>query len=59
MRKRLILFEVQEDREQVVRDHLLDDGGHARQKLIEIQRFGGDARNLEQKIEQLGTLAES
>ena len=49
----------QQDGEQVVGHHVLDDGGDVLQQLVEIQRFGGDARHFQQEVEQLDALAEA
>ena len=49
---------IQQDREQIVRHHGLDDRGDVFQQLVEIERFRRDARHFEQEIEQFGALAE-
>ena len=54
----LISFVVQQDGEQIVGNHFLDDVGDVRQQLIQIERLRGDARHFEQEVEQLGALAE-
>ena len=49
--QRLIALMVQEDREQIVRNHFLNDGGHRGQLLVQIECLRGDARDLQQEVE--------
>ncbi len=50
---------VKQNGEQIVGNHFLDDRRDVRQKLVEIERLGGDARHFQQEVEQLGALAET
>ncbi len=54
----LIAFAVKQNREQIVGNYFLNNAGHVRQKLVEIQRLGRDARHFQQEVEQLGAFAE-
>src|SRR5947209_7484145 len=54
----LALLIEKQDREQIVRDDPADDLRDAREQLIQIQSFGGNRRNLQQKIEKIAAFAE-
>jgi hypothetical protein len=53
------LLVVEQDGEQVVGQHAVDDLGDIGEELIEIECLGRRRRHFEQEVEQLGALAES
>ncbi len=55
----LLPLAIQQDGEQVVSDHILDDGGDVGQNAVEIERLRSRGRNVEQEIEQLGAFLET
>ncbi len=52
-------FVIKQDREELVRDDVLDDFGYIRKQAIEIERFRSDRTDLKQKIEKLGAFLEA
>ena len=52
----VLALAVKQDGEQIVGNHVLDDGGDVRQNAVEVERLGGVRRHFEQEIEQLGAL---
>ncbi len=55
----LCFLAVKKNREKIVGNHVFDDRGDVGQQLIEIERFRGGARHLQQEIQQLRALAET
>ena len=50
---------IEQNRKHIVRQHLLDDLRHVSEQLVQVQRQGDGGRDLEQEIEQLGSLLET
>ena len=50
----VLALAIQQDREQVVRDNVLHDGGDVRQNAIQVERLRCCGGNVEEKVEQFG-----